>query len=123
MGGMGWEVGGGFRKEGTCVYLWLMHVDVWQKPTQYCKAITLQLKINLKRETLLHRVVTRYQPSTGLALEGPCPYVAGAGGSCVTASITSQGKALMWLRLLKHENFMPRRLLQRWRPGRPLEKF
>ena len=24
----------------------LIHVDVWQKPTQYCKAIILQLKIN-----------------------------------------------------------------------------
>ena len=23
-----------------------MHVDVWQKPTQYCKAIILQLKID-----------------------------------------------------------------------------
>ena len=22
-----------------------VHVDVWQKPTQYCKAITLQLKM------------------------------------------------------------------------------
>ena len=28
------------------VYLWLIHVDVWQKPTQYCKVIILQLKIN-----------------------------------------------------------------------------
>lgn len=28
------------------VYLWLIHVDVWQKPTQYCKAIILQLKMN-----------------------------------------------------------------------------
>ena len=28
------------------MYLWLVHVDVWQKPTQYCKAIILQLKIN-----------------------------------------------------------------------------
>ena len=27
-------------------YLWLIHVDVWQKPTPYCKAIILQLKIN-----------------------------------------------------------------------------
>jgi len=26
--------------------LWLIHVDVWQKPTQYCKAIIPQLKIN-----------------------------------------------------------------------------
>ena len=40
----GWErVGGG--REGTYVYLWLTHVDVWQKSNQYCKAIILQLKI------------------------------------------------------------------------------
>ena len=26
--------------------LWLIHVAVWQKPTQYCKAIIIQLKIN-----------------------------------------------------------------------------
>ena len=36
-------VGGKFKR--TCVYLWLIHADVWQKPTQYCKAIVLQLKI------------------------------------------------------------------------------
>ena len=40
-----------FKKEGTYVYLWVIHVDVWQKPTQYCKAIIIQLKINtLKKE-------------------------------------------------------------------------
>ena len=27
-------------------YQWLIHVDVWQKPTQFCRAIILQLKIN-----------------------------------------------------------------------------
>ena len=32
-------------KISTYVYLWLIHVDVWQKSTQYCKAIILQLKI------------------------------------------------------------------------------
>ena len=32
--------------EGTWVNLWLIHVELWQKPTQYCKAIILQLKIN-----------------------------------------------------------------------------
>ena len=26
------------------VYLWLVHDVVWQKPTQYCKAVILQLK-------------------------------------------------------------------------------
>ena len=28
----------------TYVYLWLIHVAVWQKPTQYCKAIIPQLR-------------------------------------------------------------------------------
>ena len=31
-------------REGTYVYLCLIHVGVWQKPTQYCKAVVLQLK-------------------------------------------------------------------------------
>ena len=42
---MGREVGGAY------VYLWLIHIDVWQKPTQLCKAIILHLKkkgINLQ---------------------------------------------------------------------------
>ena len=42
----GFESLRGSRGEGTDVYLWLIHVDVWQKPTSYCKAIILQLKIN-----------------------------------------------------------------------------
>ena len=43
---MGWEVGERLKREGTYVYLWLVHVDLWQKPTQYCKAIIFQSKIN-----------------------------------------------------------------------------
>ena len=43
---MGREVGGRFKREGTYTHLLLIHVDVWEKPTQYCKAIILQLKIN-----------------------------------------------------------------------------
>ena len=42
---MGREVRESFKREGTYVSLWLTHLDVWQKPTQYCKAIILQLKI------------------------------------------------------------------------------
>ena len=26
-----------FEREGTCVYLMLVNVDVWQKPPRYCK--------------------------------------------------------------------------------------
>ena len=39
-GGSGW---------GTHVNPWLIHVNVWRKPLQYCKVISLQLiKINEK---------------------------------------------------------------------------
>ena len=37
---------GRFKREGTYVYLWLIHADVWQKPTQHCKTIIFHLKIN-----------------------------------------------------------------------------
>ena len=40
--GMGRKVGGGFRM-GTHVNPWLIHVNVWQNPLQYCKVISLQL--------------------------------------------------------------------------------
>ena len=36
-----WEGGSGW---GTHVHPWLIHVNVWQKPLQYCKVINLQLK-------------------------------------------------------------------------------
>ena len=42
--GMGW----GGRQEGglgwgTHVNPWLIHVNIWQKPLQYCKVISIQL--------------------------------------------------------------------------------
>ena len=41
----------GLKKEGIYVYygLWLIHI-VWEKPTQYCKAIILQLEKIFKRD-------------------------------------------------------------------------
>ena len=33
---VGREVGGGFWRKGTHVCPWLIHVDVWQRPSQYC---------------------------------------------------------------------------------------
>ena len=38
---VGWAV-----REKTYIYLWPIHVDIWQKPTLYCKAIIFQVKIN-----------------------------------------------------------------------------
>ena len=43
-----WEEG---SRWGTHVNPWLIHVNVWQKPLQYCKVISLQLiKINEKKK-------------------------------------------------------------------------
>ena len=49
---MGREMGERFKREGTYVYLWLIHVDVWQKPTLFCKAIIFQLK-NIKLKGII----------------------------------------------------------------------
>ena len=48
-GGWGWE---------TNVNPWLIHVNVWQNPLQYCKVISLQLiKINRKKKRIIaHKV-------------------------------------------------------------------
>ena len=40
------DLGREAREGGDIVYLRLIHVVVWQKPTEHCKAIILQLKIN-----------------------------------------------------------------------------
>ena len=46
--GVRWEGGSGWRRH---VHPWLIHVNVWQKSPQYCKVISLQLKlINFKKE-------------------------------------------------------------------------
>ena len=53
---MGTEGGSGW---GTHVNPWLIHVNVWQKPLQYCKVISLQLiKINEKKRKNLHCLLT-----------------------------------------------------------------
>ena len=44
MGGVGGQ--GEVKEGGTHVYPQLTHVDGRQRPTQYCEAIFLQLKIN-----------------------------------------------------------------------------
>ena len=49
---MRWGDGRDVQEEGVSVYLHLIHVDVRQKPTQHCKAIILQLKINFKKTKL-----------------------------------------------------------------------
>ena len=49
--GVGREAGEWGSGWGTDVNPWLTHVNVWQKPLQYCKVISLQrIKINGKKK-------------------------------------------------------------------------
>ena len=45
-----WEGGSGW---GTHVNPWLIHVNVWQKPLQYCKVISLQLIKIIEKKSIL----------------------------------------------------------------------
>ena len=44
-----WKGGSGW---GIHIYPWLIHVNVWQKPLQYCKVISLQL---IKKRTQIEK--------------------------------------------------------------------
>jgi len=55
------------KREGTYVYLWLINVNVWQKPTQYGKAVILQVKIN-KLCFLKEQKKKKKIPGLGLSL-------------------------------------------------------
>ena len=57
--GWPWGMGWGGRREGGSgwgahVHPWLIHVNVWQNPPQYCKVISLQLKFCKKRSVLFN---------------------------------------------------------------------
>ena len=45
-------------RERPYICLRLIHVDVWQKPIQHCKAIILQLKTNVKK--IKHYLLLKY---------------------------------------------------------------
>ena len=51
--GVGWGGSGeGGSGWGTHVHPWQIHVNVWQKPLQYCKVISLQLKLKKKKKEI-----------------------------------------------------------------------
>ena len=78
-----WNVAGGiFKREGIYAYLWLIHVDEWQKPTQYCKAIILQLKVNKKTKTTDNCKIS----DTGQCMKHSAPCMANNGSHLIQNS-------------------------------------
>ena len=55
--GMGGEVGEGFKMGNICTPM-ADSCECWQKTAQYCKVISLQLKLNLKKEKNKHETIS-----------------------------------------------------------------
>lgn len=43
---MEWEVERRFQREEICIYLWVIHDDIWQKAISYSETVILQVKMN-----------------------------------------------------------------------------
>ena len=67
--------GGREAEEGIFVYLWLIHVDVWQKPIQHCSTIILQLKIKRKKKKRTTLLISSFKLQ--------CEDAAGGTGTCL----------------------------------------
>ena len=72
----GWDgQGGGKRVQGGehIVNPWLIHINVWQNPLQYCKVISLQLKLKKKKKkelkSWLHPTFPRHDLGSYLTSE------------------------------------------------------
>ena len=55
----GWDarVRGRLKRKEIYGYLWLIHIVVWQKPIQHCKAIICRLKIIEKNKRIEGRLL------------------------------------------------------------------
>ena len=58
----GWYTGMGRGESGWGTHLnpWLIHVNVWQKPLQYCKVISLQLIKTIGKKKRIEKRIKNY---------------------------------------------------------------
>ena len=89
-------MGGRFKREVIYAYLWLIHVVVWQKPTQHCKAVILKLKINFCKRKLKwgnHPGLSQWAYTVARILTGEKASTEKETGRCDAASFEDGGKA------------------------------
>ena len=91
-------LGGRFKREGTYLYLWLIHIVVWQKPRQHCKATVPQLKKKMeksqkKKKKQQTQLKQPDRACTELCLGSDAP----AGLTLLVAVPTGRGHTVIWL--------------------------
>ena len=67
----GWDGEGGGREVQDGKHPWLIHVNVWQKPPQYCKVISLQIK---HKNKLIALHVPFYSPHSSTYVTNKSPF-------------------------------------------------
>ena len=85
----GWGTEGGERvvqDGGTHVYLWLIHVDVWGKPSQYCKVTILYITILQSKYPPVKTDTFFFKKKNLSANAGDMGSVSGLGRSCLAQS-------------------------------------
>ena len=80
---------------GTHVHPWLIHVNVWQKPSQYCKVISLQLKLKKNKKSLQYHSskTSILQCSDFFIVQLSHPYMT-TGKTIALTSLTFVGKVI-----------------------------
>ena len=63
-------VGEGGSREGIYVYFWLIHIVVWQKPTQHCKNNYPPIKNELKKSKAQDTLITKLMSCTCVMARG-----------------------------------------------------
>ena len=104
----GWdgrEVGEGSGWE-THVHPWLIHVNIWQKPPQYCKVISLQLKLikflKISSNTSCssrRQMTTQITRQSGRSPQPPTPRAGVTSPGVICEGISSTQQLFLWLRM------------------------
>ena len=97
-----------------CVYLWLSHVEVWQKTTKFCKAIIFQLKYKWIKKT--HKEVENsFRAFRSQSLWGPLVcIILEVWYACLTASASAlrEPQSILLVLCFLHLYFHPQLQLQ-----------
>ena len=94
--GWGGDRVGRVKRKGTYIYLWLIRIDAWKKPTQYYKAIILQLKIKKKKHSGTATQPPTAPPRNKVTNWSKCSHTSNEGSLVSRPPTTAQAALSAW---------------------------